>query len=233
MSRFPLGIVGVALWCLSQSALVMAAVEHPQIRGRVLFHGSLPPGITQVVKADEHVCGKEVQVQPVEVYGVTLGLRSAVVSVMNAPSFDGDAEDDTWVMANDHCVFTPRVGAARLGNILEIQNRDPILHNTHIKKGKRTFLNVAQLAGSRPILKKLKRTGVHVFRCDKHTFMTGALLVFAHPYFALTDKFGGFELPPLPAGTYTLAVWHETLGRLEKDVTVPAQGSVTVNFDYL
>lgn len=62
--------------------------------------------------------------------------------------------------------------------------------------------------------------------------MAGSLLVFDHPYFAVTDEFGVFHLPRLPAGTYTIVVWHETLGSLEQEVTVPSQGTVTVNFDY-
>ena len=52
-------------------------------------------------------------------------------------------------------------------------------------------------------------------------------------FYAVTDELGDFQLPPLPAGTYTIAVWHETLGSLEQEVAVPFHGSVTINFDYL
>ena len=215
------------------SGLVLAVEPGGLVKGRVAFHGFLPSEEKRLVKADEDVCGKEVWIQTVQMNETTLGLRSVVVSVKNNPSFRMEAAPSKRIIANANCVFAPRVGAARLGDILEIHNNDPILHNTHIKKGERTFLNIAQVAGSRPIPKILKRTGVHTFRCDKHTFMSGAILVFEHPYFTVTDEFGDFELPALPAGTYTLAIWHETLGSLEQEVTVPSQGSVTVNFDYL
>jgi hypothetical protein len=49
----------------------------------------------------------------------------------------------------------------------------------------------------------------------------------------VTDQLGYFQLPALPAETYTIAVWHETLGSLEQEVAVPYHGSVTINFDYL
>ncbi len=37
---------------------------------------------------------------------------------------------------------------------------------------------------------------------------------------AVTGEDGSFELKNLPAGQYTLAVWHETLGEKEVSVTV-------------
>jgi hypothetical protein len=107
------------------------------------------------------------------------------------------------------------VAAGRIGDTFEIQNLDPILHNTHVVVGQKTIVNVAQVAGSRPIPKTLKRTGLYVLRCDKHTFMTGA-----------------FQLQPLPAGSYTIVAWHETLGSLEQEITVPSQGMVAINFEY-
>ena len=63
--------------------------------------------------------------------------------------------------------------------------------------------------------------------------MAGSLQVFDHPYFAVTDEQGNFQLPSLPAGTYTITVWHETLGSLEQEIVVPSHGLVTINFAYL
>ncbi len=216
-----------------QDGLVLAEEGGSQVKGKVSFRGLVPVAKTLRVKADIDFCGKMSQVQTVQVDKATFGLRSAVVSIKNAPSFDMALPNSTRVVANATCVFAPRISAARLGDVLEIQNHDPILHNTHIKNGARTFLNVAQVVGSRPIPKLLKRSGTHVFRCDKHTFMTGTLMVFAHPYFAVTDELGHFQLPSVPSGTYTIVVWHETLGSMEKTVTVSSQGFVAINFEYL
>jgi plastocyanin len=162
----------------------------------------------------------------------TLGLRHVVVSVKGIPSPIHDGAGPKRIIVNAKCAFEPRVATGRVGDTLEIQNLDPILHNTHVVVGQKTIVNVAQVAGSRPIPKTLKRAGLYVLRCDKHTFMTGALQVFDHPYFAVTDEFGAFQLPPLPAGPYTIVVWHETLGSLEQEITVPVQGMVTINFEY-
>ncbi len=232
MSLFSHGMAIFLLVLLSQTGIVLAVEEGSNVTGIVSFHGTLPVAKTMPVTENAEICGKDVQIQTVQVDAQTSGLRQVVVSVNHVLSPTTDMPLPKRIVVNTNCAFVPRVGAARLGDTLEVQNLDPILHNTHVKIGQKTFLNVAQLAGSRPIPKTLRRTGLHTFRCDKHTFMVGSLLVFDHPYFAVTDEFGVFHLPRLPAGTYTVVVWHETLGSLEQEVIVPLQGTVTINFDY-
>lgn len=50
--------------------------------------------------------------------------------------------------------------------------------------------------------------------------MSGYILVFSHPFFAVTDDEGKYSIGSVPPGTYNLLVWSE-LGRAEpKKVTV-------------
>ena len=51
------------------------------------------------------------------------------------------------------------------------------------------------------------------FKCDVHSWMNAYIGVVSHPYFAVTDKAGTFELKTVPPGTYTIEAWHEKLGR--------------------
>jgi hypothetical protein len=53
-----------------------------------------------------------------------------------------------------------------------------------------------------------------------------------HPYFAVTGPDGRFEWKNVPPGDYTVAVWHEKLGKQEQQVHVAAAGSAVVNFTY-
>ena len=50
------------------------------------------------------------------------------------------------------------------------------------------------------------------FKCDVHGWMNAYVGVLDHPYFAVTDKDGKFDLKTLPPGTYTIEAWHEKLG---------------------
>ncbi len=202
------------------------------VKGIVSFHGKIPNTETKHIEVDTAVCGNVAQISGVHVETHTRGLQDVVVSIHGVSVASAMAPPTERSVENANCIFKPEVLAARQGETLAIYNRDPILHNTHITAGKRTVVNVAQVAGSRPILKKLKYTGSHVIRCDKHRFMSATLQVFAHPYFSVTDKRGAFHIPDLPAGTYTMVVWHETLGSLKRKITVPAQGGLTVKFDY-
>ena len=43
--------------------------------------------------------------------------------------------------------------------------------------------------------------------------MRAWVVVARHPFYAVTGAGGEFELGTLPAGSYTLNVWHEDSGR--------------------
>ena len=51
--------------------------------------------------------------------------------------------------------------------------------------------------------------------CSIHTWMQGVVLVQDHPYMAVTDKDGRFELKNLPAGKLTIKVWQEKIGYVQ------------------
>ena len=65
-------------------------------------------------------------------------------------------------------------------------------------------------------------------------FAYGAfILVFAHRFFAVTDDEGRYRLEGVPPGTYTLAVWNETVrgDPPRRTVTIgDAGGDVEVDF---
>jgi len=136
---------------------------------------------------------------------------------------------------NHTCRFLPRTSVAVVGSVLEILNTDPILHNTHIRVDNRlgrTIINVVQPAGVDVIVKSLQIAGFFDIRCDAHTFMQASMHVFEHPYYALTDKTGRFEMAQVPPGTYRLRMWHEALGARTKTITVPPSGSLTLDLGF-
>ena len=203
------------------------------LEGTVYYLGPVPsPKVIRVLKDQDH-CGTEVRVQTIHLQNSHGALRDAVVSVESMLTEEvAQAPKIERSVLNTRCAFAPRIGLGRLGQEIEIRNQDPILHNTHIKHGRRTFLNVAQVPGGHPIVKRLKRSGLHKIRCDKHVFMEGYLHVFSHPFYALTSKAGAFRISDIPPGKYPIRVWHETLGILEKVVNIPENGAVQVKFTY-
>lgn len=56
-------------------------------------------------------------------------------------------------------------------------------------------------------------------------------LVLRDPYFATTDPAGRYAIAGLPAGTYTLSVWHRRWQSLTRSVDVAADGPTTVDVE--
>jgi len=199
--------------------------------GRVMFKGNGPPHEDVVVREDVQFCGKTIAIQRVRVQSGGAGLQQAVVSLSDIKKGSGK-KPEIASLRNEHCAFRPRINAVRKGDRLEVTNTDPILHNAHGKFGERTVVNVAQVPGGRPVKKIMKYSGQLSVKCDKHDFMQAHVMVFPHPYFAVTDQAGTFLIHSVPAGHHRITVWHETLGQLEQDIRVPPHGTVTVDFEY-
>jgi hypothetical protein len=70
------------------------------------------------------------------------------------------------------------------------------------------------------------------FKCDVHGWMAAHVGVVAHPYFAVSDAAGQFEIKNLPPGSYTLEAWHEKFGRTTSSVTVAEKQAQTVAFAF-
>lgn len=190
----------------------------------------------RVTKDVEH-CGHEL-VSEALLANPQGGLANAVVYIEGSPAASSPGAGATLRLSNDGCAFVPHVQAAVAGGSLTLRNNDPLLHNVHFflrtDGRRRTVMNLA-LPASVPRLdasRALRRPGVIEVRCDAHEWMSAWILLFDHPYFAVTDARGRFTLPDLPPGTYTLRVWHETLGELSGEVAVQSGQVTTVSLPY-
>jgi hypothetical protein len=68
------------------------------------------------------------------------------------------------------------------------------------------------------------------FKCDVHGWMNAYVGVLDHPYFAVSDKDGKFDIKTLPPGTYTIEAWHEKLGTMTQSVTIGSKETKEINF---
>ncbi len=68
------------------------------------------------------------------------------------------------------------------------------------------------------------------FICNVHPWMKSYVGVVGHPFFAVSNDAGQFEIKDLPAGTYVLEAWHEKLGVSQKKITVKAGEVKQVSF---
>lgn len=68
--------------------------------------------------------------------------------------------------------------------------------------------------------------------CDVHSWMNVFVAVVNHPYFAVTDRAGQFEIPNVPTGHYRLQIWHERYGPQVAEVDVRPHGTSDVSLNY-
>lgn len=232
----PRRCLGLALALVVLTAAAYGA-DAARITGTVRIAGPAPALPALRVTVDPAVCGETTPDQSLRV-GAGGRVEGAVAILQGAPAAPDLAAGEV-VVDNVRCRFTPRVQLVRRGQTVRVRNSDPILHNAHPVLVAEPEASIANLALSRQgqtmdltrrLAARLPPTGEALVRlgCDVHPWMRGWLVVLDHGWAAVTDARGAFTIDRVPAGTYTLAVWHETLGRAEQRLTVPAERAVSV-----
>lgn len=225
-------ILATLLLAVHSASPVRAESPTGALVGRVLYTGPAIPEQVFEVTRDLAFCGAQTIHRTVAIHPKTRGLEGAVVSLDGIAIPAANAVGPPLVLANTHCAFSPRIAVGVVGQQVEIRNDDPVMHNTHISMGPRTFVNVAMVPSSRPVDKPLKQPGIYTVKCDAHKFMQAHVLAFAHPFFGVTDETGAFRIPNLPAGEHQITIWHDTLGTFQRSVTIPVQGDATITLEY-
>jgi len=192
------------------------------LAGKIIYNGAVPT--KKIIPGkDPEVCGGIRDVPQVMV-GADKGVMQAVAYLKKVGSGkDWPAADPpvTPVLDQKKCEFAPHVQVIRRG-ALDILNSDPILHNTHGFYGKRTAFNLAMPNQGEKNTADLKRPGLVRIECDAHGWMLAWVHVADSPYYAVSGEDGMFTMTDIPPGEYTLVVWQEFTGTLEKPVVVKA-----------
>jgi plastocyanin len=134
------------------------------------------------------------------------------------------------VLEQSGCMYRPHVLALQANQKLEIVNHDNTTHNIHPTPANNREWNKAQPPGVK-VEDSFSREEIAIpVKCNVHPWMRGYIAVFKHPYFAVTTTDGGFRLPDLPPGEYTIEAWHEKLGTMSKKITIVPGQAQTLEF---
>ena len=212
-------VTGAAMWL----AATAGAQGGGTIEADVKYNGA--PVVEKLkVNKDTEKCGTEAVVEKV-VVGGNKGLSNAVVSVPGAKG----ATKAKAVLDQHGCKFVPHVVVMQPGE-LEIKNSDDILHNLHTYSTANPAINKAQPKFKKTMTEKLEKPEFVKVTCDVHSWMLGWVAV--GPGLAgVTDKDGVVKIENVPAGKQKVEVWHETLGKQEKEVEVKAGAVTKVSFE--
>jgi plastocyanin len=157
-------------------------------------------------------------------------LQRSVVYLESAPrgAFE-TSEGGHTVMDQRNETFVPHVLAIATGTTVDFPNSDKFYHNVFSLSKTRTFDLGRYAAGnSRPV--RFDRPGIVRVFCDIHSHMNAFILVFSHPFFAMTGADSRYRIENVPAGTYGVVAWNEGLSSEAKPVIVPEGGVAELDF---
>lgn len=123
-----------------------------------------------------------------------------------------DAPSDPAILDQKGCAYVPHVMGLVQGQTLKITSSDPTLHTVHlISSAVGESFNRAFMQGAPPVDLKMDSIGVmKTIKCDVHSWMNCYVGVLPHPFFAVSDSTGRYEIHGVPPGEYTLELWHES-----------------------
>lgn len=196
---------GLCLWAGAFCVTPSRAAQAGTIRGVVSTKArGLPP---VRVSFDQKACGLELPDASI-VVDAAGRLANAVVTVVGVKARSMAREIR---VLNERCRFVPRVQVAAPGATVKTSSADLVLHTTVAQRADgRQLFNVALPGPGIEIAKPLGPAEVLRVGCNTHAWMR-AWIVVTDEMSAVTGPDGSFTFPDMPAGTYHVRVWHESL----------------------
>jgi hypothetical protein len=229
-------VLRLVLPCIVVASAFPARADAPtsSIQGTVIFEGE-PPEAAKQPRGVDPKCPQNVADDAVVVdHGK---LRDVLVRVKNGTAGQHDPPKDPVVIDQRGCSYAPRVVGVIAGQSLLVRNSDHTFHNVWGQLHGKDLWNKPQPPSTGALTldpSTAKADDVVELKCGVHAWMHGYIVVQDHPYFAVTDAKGAFEIDNLPVGTYTLEAWHPVLGTRTLTVKIGKAklGHVTARFSY-
>jgi plastocyanin len=131
------------------------------------------------------------------------------------------------------CHYVPHVLGVRVGQPLQITNDDSTMHTVHGSGRSNQEFNFSQpMTGLKNTVAFTTPEVLLPVKCDVHPWMHAFIGVVNHPYFAVTNNGGTFDLSSVPPGTYTVEAVHEKLGTQTQTVTLGDKEKKEITFTF-
>lgn len=134
-------------------------------------------------------------------------------------------------LAQSDTMFAPNLLVVPVGTTVQFPNRDPFFHNVFSYSSTQRFdLGRYPRGESKDVT--FDEPGVVKVYCEVHESMRAAVFVVQNPFNAVVNRDGTFRISNVPAGRYTVVVWHHDGGVREAQVEVRAGATAPVQLRF-
>jgi hypothetical protein len=205
---------------------VIKVINGGTISGKAIFSGNkIPKDELLTITSDKEFCHDKIAAGKYLI-NKDREIKNVVVYLADIKS-GKEIPAQLVTIDNIKCAFEPHVSVGFIGkgNMAVNKNSDPIFHNIHAYIRGKTIYNLGIPEKGNETKRKFSKTGIMSITCNVHPWMHGYVMIFNHPYAAVTNEKGEYSIPDIPAGTYEVRAWHEGFGdiSLGKKTVVPGK----------
>lgn len=189
------------------------------LRGRIVFSTDAPEQAPLEITRDEDFCGPfDLRNESLVVHPENRGVSNVAIFLRTKkdvpvhPSLTAAVESAVQ-LDNQGCRFVPRMQTLQTGQTWQATSTDTIPHNVAVYARRNNPFSqiVPQDKPLEVVFSKAESVPIRV-DCSIHAWMRAYLIITDHPYAAVTNEDGEFEIRQVPPGTWTFRFWHERPG---------------------
>jgi hypothetical protein len=201
--------------------ITTSADDRGTLRGRFVYDGEPPKPKMVKISKDADVFGDEILDEFLLVHPENRGIANVVVSLhaKDPPAHPRLREilSARVPMVIERGRFEPHILVLTAGQTILFMNNDPVehtpkldVHKNHPIDGFMRPRSSLQFSMTNPELIP------SIVSNARYRWMRGYMVVASHPYVAVSNSEGKFQIPELPPGEWTFRVWHEQAGYIQK-----------------
>ncbi len=197
------------------------AQDWGSIHGQIVVEGEIPQ------KRNVGVLGVPVESEELLVHAESKGLANVFFYLRKKPELVHpdlvELQQEAVELQTQNGRFAPHALLCRTGQVIRVRNADAVKHSVHTfpLRNQPVSLLLKANAGDELLFKaEVAESLPFKVTSDLYPWMSGYCLIVDHPYAAISDENGKFQIDNLPVGEHSFRIWHERAGYLERDFKV-------------